>query len=47
VTVSYFVISIACDYRYLDFLDLAAMTAALYCCRPPKKFRVSKGAFSG
>jgi 4-amino-4-deoxy-L-arabinose transferase-like glycosyltransferase len=28
-TVSFFVISIACDYRYLYFLDLAAMTGAL------------------
>ena len=26
---SFFVISIACDYRYLYFLDLAAMTGAL------------------
>jgi hypothetical protein len=28
-SVSFFVISIACDYRYLYFLDLAAMTCAL------------------
>lgn len=28
-TVSFFVISIACDYRYLYFLDMAAMTGAL------------------
>jgi hypothetical protein len=28
-TLSFFVISIACDYRYLYFLDLAAMTGAL------------------
>jgi len=27
---SFFFISIACDYRYLFFLDLAAMAAALY-----------------
>ena len=26
---SFFVVSIACDYRYLYFLDLAAMTGAL------------------
>jgi hypothetical protein len=26
---SFFVVSIACDYRYLDFLDLAAMAGAL------------------
>jgi hypothetical protein len=29
-TVSFFVIAIACDYRYLYFLDLAAMVAAFY-----------------
>ncbi|HEX4081072.1 MAG TPA: hypothetical protein VHX61_19590 [Rhizomicrobium sp.] len=28
---SFFVISIACDYRYLLFLDLSAMTALFYC----------------
>jgi hypothetical protein len=28
-TASFFVVSIACDYRYLYFLDLAAMTGAL------------------
>jgi hypothetical protein len=29
-TASYFIISIACDYRYLDFVDLGAMSAAFY-----------------
>ena len=29
-TVTFAIISIACDYRYLIFLDLAAMAAALY-----------------
>ena len=28
---SFFVISIACDYRYLLFLDLAALTSLFYC----------------
>lgn len=28
--VSFFFISIACDYRYLDFLDLGALSAAFY-----------------
>lgn len=28
-TLSFFVVSIACDYRYLYFLDLAAMTGAI------------------
>jgi hypothetical protein len=27
---SFFIVSIACDYRYLDFLDLAALTGAFY-----------------
>lgn len=27
---SFFAVSIACDYRYLDFLDLAALTGAFY-----------------
>lgn len=30
-TASYFVISIACDYRYLLFLDLAALIGLFYC----------------
>ena len=29
-TASFFVISVACDYRYLYFLDVAAMAAGLY-----------------
>ena len=29
-TASFAVISIACDYRYLYFLDLSAIAAALY-----------------
>ncbi len=30
-TAGFFVISIACDYRYLLFLDLSALTALFYC----------------
>lgn len=30
-TLSFFVIAIACDYRYLLFLDLASIAAAFYC----------------
>lgn len=30
-TLSFFVIAIACDYRYLLFLDLAAIASAFYC----------------
>jgi len=30
-TASFFAISIACDYRYLLFLDLAALAGCLYC----------------
>ena len=29
-TASFFVISVACDYRYLYFLDVAAMAGTLY-----------------
>lgn len=36
---SFFVISIACDYRYLYFLDLAAMTGALQWACGAVKFR--------
>lgn len=33
---SFFVISIACDYRYLYFVDLAAITGALYLALDPR-----------
>jgi hypothetical protein len=33
---SFLVISIACDYRYLYFLDLAAMTGVLYLALDPR-----------
>lgn len=35
-TASFFVISLACDYRYLYFLDLAAITGALYLALDPR-----------
>lgn len=34
-TASFFAISIACDYRYLIFLDLAALTAVFYLALDP------------
>jgi hypothetical protein len=34
-TASFFVISIACDFRYLYFLDLAAMAGVLYVALDP------------
>lgn len=34
-TASFFVISVACDYRYLYFLDMAAMTGLLYLALDP------------
>jgi hypothetical protein len=34
-TASFFVISIACDYRYLYFLDLAALTAVFFVALDP------------
>ena len=33
---SFFVISIACDYRYLYFLDIAAITSLFYCGLDPR-----------
>jgi hypothetical protein len=34
-TLSFFFLAVACDYRYLYFLDLAALTGVLQCfCRP-------------
>jgi hypothetical protein len=38
-TASFFVISIACDYRYLYFLDLAAMVGLLYVALDPPSLR--------
>jgi hypothetical protein len=43
-TMSFFVISIACDYRYLYFLDLAAMAGALYVALDPPAIRLGRGA---
>lgn len=40
-TASFFVISIACDYRYLYFLDLAAMTGLFYLVLDPSLRRAS------
>ena len=37
-TASFFVISIACDYRYLYFLDLAALTGLFYLSLDPRSF---------
>lgn len=41
-TASFFVISLACDYRYLYFLDLAAITGVLYLALDPR-LRRSRG----
>ncbi|MBS0359765.1 MAG: hypothetical protein JSR98_00175 [Proteobacteria bacterium] len=38
-TASFFVISVACDYRYLYLLDIAAMTGALYVALDPPRWR--------
>jgi hypothetical protein len=38
-TASFFVISVACDYRYLYCLDLAAITGALYIALDPPRWR--------
>jgi hypothetical protein len=41
---SFFAISIACDYRYLYFLDLAAMTGLLYVAVDPPVFVSGRGS---
>jgi len=41
-TLSFFVISIACDYRYLYFLDLAAITALFYVALDPRLYRAAQ-----
>jgi hypothetical protein len=38
-TASFFVVSLACDYRYLYFLDLSALTALFYVALEPNSFR--------
>jgi hypothetical protein len=38
-TASFFVISVACDYRYLYLLDLAAMVGVLYWALDPPRWR--------
>ena len=42
-TASFFLISIACDYRYLYMLDLATLVALVYWALdpPPLKFKAS------
>jgi hypothetical protein len=41
-TASFFVVSVACDYRYLYALDLAAMTGSLYVALDPSLRRRAK-----
>ena len=41
---SFAVISVACDYRYLYLLDLAAMVSLLYVALDPPRWRKPKGA---
>ena len=41
-TASFLAISIACDYRYLYFLDLAAMTGLLYLALDPPVAQVRR-----
>ena len=42
-TASFFVVSVACDYRYLYALDLAAMTGSLYVALDPSARRRGAG----
>ena len=47
-TLSFFVISIACDYRYLYFLDVAAELALVYvCASAPDLWRIVTATRSG
>ena len=39
---TFFVISVACDYRYLYFLDVAAIAAGLYVAADPSGFRLRR-----
>ena len=39
---TFFIISVACDYRYLYFLDVAAMGAAVYVAADPSGFRLRR-----
>ncbi len=39
---TFFVISVACDYRYLYFLDVAAIGAAAYVAADPSGFRLRR-----
>lgn len=39
---SFYVLSLACDYRYIYFLDLAAITGALYIALDPRLGRSAK-----
>ncbi len=39
---TFFVISVACDYRYLYFLDVAAIAAAAYVAADPSGFRLRR-----
>ncbi|MDB5452044.1 MAG: hypothetical protein JWO33_622, partial [Caulobacteraceae bacterium] len=43
-TASFFVVSIACDYRYLYFADLAAIAGAIYFAADPSLKRASQAA---
>jgi hypothetical protein len=42
-TASFFVVSVACDYRYLYALDLTAMTGSLYVALDPSLRRRRAG----
>ena len=40
---SFFIISIACDYRYLYALDLAAMAGVFYAALEPRTLLIRRG----
>jgi hypothetical protein len=41
-TATFFIVSVACDYRYLYFLDVAAIAAGVYVAADPSGFRLRR-----
>ncbi len=39
---TFFIISVACDYRYLYFLDVAAIAAGVYLAADPSDLRLRR-----
>ena len=46
-TATFFIISVACDYRYLYFLDVAAIAAGVYAASDPTGFSLRRRSAGG